>query len=66
MSETSRPRSLEEVAQEIERLRARLESEQLDAEGATEVLEQITRLAQEALDEIERRAEALETTEPAP
>lgn len=60
MSETSRPRSLEEVAQEIERLRARLQDEQLDAEGATEVLEQITALAGDALAEIERRAEELE------
>jgi len=60
LSETSRPRSLEEVAQEIERLRARLQDEQLDAEGATEVLEQITALAGDALAEIERRAEELE------
>jgi uncharacterized coiled-coil DUF342 family protein len=60
LSETSQPRSLEEVAEEIERLRVRLQDEQLDAEGATEVLEQITALAADALAEIERRAEELE------
>jgi hypothetical protein len=54
------------LAARIEELRQRLESEQLDPDTATDVLEQITKLAQDALDEIERRAEALETTEPSP
>jgi hypothetical protein len=54
------------LADRIEELRQRLESEQLDPATATDVLEQITKLAQDALDEIERRAEALETTEPSP
>jgi hypothetical protein len=52
------------LADRIEQLRARLDGSELDADAATDVLEQITRLAQDALDEIERRAEALETTEP--
>ena len=54
------------LAARIEELRRRLEGGELDAGATAEVLEQITRLAQEALDEIERRAEALDTTEPAP
>jgi hypothetical protein len=54
------------LADRIEELRQRLEGEQLDPDTATDVLEQITKLAQDALDEIERRAEALETTEPSP
>jgi HAMP domain-containing protein len=54
------------LAARIEELRQRLEAGDLDADAATEVLEQITQLAQDALDEIERRAESLETTEPSP
>jgi HAMP domain-containing protein len=54
------------LAARIEELRQRLDSGDLDPDAATEVLEQITKLAQEALDEIERRAEALETTEQSP
>jgi HAMP domain-containing protein len=54
------------LAARIEELRQRLEAGDLDADAAAEVLEQITRLAQDALDEIERRAESLETTEPSP
>ncbi len=54
------------LAARIDELRQRLEGEELDAPATAEVLEQITRLAQEALDEIERRAEALETAEPGP
>jgi len=54
------------LAARIEELRQRLEAGDLDADAATDVLEQITRLAQDALDEIERRAESLETTEPSP
>ena len=54
------------LAARIEELRQRLEGGELDATETAEVLEQITRLAQEALDEIERRAEALETAEPGP
>ena len=52
------------LAARIEELRQRLDAGDLDADAATDVLEEITRLAQEALDEIERRAESLETTEP--
>ncbi len=54
------------LAARIEELRQRLDAGDLDADAATEVLEQITRQAQDALEEIERRAEALETTEPSP
>ena len=54
------------LAARIEELRQKLEAGDLDAGAATEVLEQITQLAQDALDEIERRAESLETTEPSP
>ncbi len=54
------------LAARIEELRQKLEADDLDADAATEVLEQITQLAQDALDEIERRAESLETTEPSP
>ncbi len=56
--------TLVDLANRIEQLRARLDGTELDADAATDVLEQITRLAQDALDEIERRAEALEATEP--
>lgn len=52
------------LAARIEELRQRLDSGELDADAATDVLEQITRLAQDALEEIERRAESLESTEP--
>jgi len=54
------------LAARIDELRAKLETEGLDPEATAELLEEITQLAQEALDEIERRAEALETTEPSP
>jgi hypothetical protein len=54
------------LATRIDQLRVRLESEQLDPAATAELLEEITQLAQEALDEIERRAETLETTEPSP
>jgi hypothetical protein len=51
------------LADRIEQLRQRLEGEELDAAQTTELLDEITRLAQEALEEIERRAEALDTPE---
>ena len=54
------------LAARIEELKGRLDAGELDSDAATEVLEQITKLAQDALDEIERRAEALETTEQSP
>ena len=57
---------LAELATQIEQLRVRLDGEQLDPAETADLLEQITQLAQQALDEIERRAEGLETTEPAP
>jgi hypothetical protein len=50
---------LEGLAAEIEALRRKLEAGDVDAETATEILERITALAQEALAEIERRADAL-------
>jgi len=49
------------LADRIEQLRQRLEREDVDAAQTTELLDEITKLAQQALDEIERRAEALET-----
>ena len=57
---------LAELATQIEQLRGRLDGEQLDPVDTADLLEQITQLAQQALDEIERRAEGLETTEPSP
>ena len=57
---------LEEMLEEVERLRLTLEAGDLDAERATEVLERVTQLAQDALTEIERRAEQLGPREPAP
>lgn len=54
------------LADRIEQLRRRLEGEELDAAQTTELLDEITRLAQEALEEIERRAEALDTPETSP
>jgi hypothetical protein len=54
------------LAERIEELKQRLDAGDLDSDAATDVLEQITKLAQDALDEIERRAEALETTEQSP
>lgn len=54
------------LADRIEQLRQRLEGEELDAAQTTELLDEITRLAQEALEEIERRAEALDTPETSP
>ena len=54
------------LADRIEQLRQRLEGEELDAAQTAELLDEITRLAQEALEEIERRAEALDTPETSP
>ena len=54
------------LADRIEQLRRQLEGGTLDAGQTTELLDEITKLAQQALDEIERRAEALEATEPSP
>ena len=50
----------------MEELRGRLDRDELSAERATELLEQITTLAQEAIEELERQAEALEEQEPSP
>jgi hypothetical protein len=47
---------LADLATRIEQLRQQLEADALDPTATTDVLEQITRLAQDALDEIERRA----------
>ena len=55
---------IEGLTAEIADLRARLEREDLDADAATELLEQITALAQRALDEIERQAGELEQRQP--
>ena len=54
------------LADRIEQLRGRLEQGELGADETTALLDEITKLAQQALDEIERRAEALETPERAP
>ena len=54
------------LADRIGQLRRQLEGGTLDAGQTTELLDEITKLAQQALDEIERRAEALEATEPSP
>ena len=56
---------LEGMLAEVDSLRAQLASDRLDAEQATEILERVTALAQQALAEIERRAEALEAREQA-
>ncbi len=51
---------LRRIAAELERLNARLDSGELTAAQATELLEEITQLAQAAAEAVERRAEALE------
>ena len=51
---------LTEIQTELTALNARLEQGNLSAAEATEVLEQITRLAQDAVAAIERSAEALD------
>jgi polyhydroxyalkanoate synthesis regulator phasin len=58
--------TLAELAGRIEQLRLRLEAGGLDAEEATRVLEEIAQVAQETMEEIERRAERLESSEPPP
>lgn len=55
---------LSELAGRIEQLRLRLEAGGLDAEEATKLLEEIAQAAQETMEEIERRAERLESPEP--
>jgi polyhydroxyalkanoate synthesis regulator phasin len=56
--------TLAELSGRIEQLRLRLEAGGLDAEEATRVLEEIAQVAQQTMDEIERRAERLESPEP--
>ncbi|MDX6534031.1 MAG: hypothetical protein QOF68_1775 [Gaiellales bacterium] len=56
--------TLTELAGRIEQLRLRLETGGLDAEEATRVLEEIAQVAQDTMEEIERRAESLESPEP--
>jgi len=55
---------LSELAGRIEQLRLRLEAGGLDAEEATRLLEEIAQVAQETMEEIELRAERLESPEP--
>ncbi len=56
----SEQEDLRRIAAEIEVLQARLADGGLAAPDATELLEQITALAQEAAAAIERRAESLD------
>jgi hypothetical protein len=51
---------LRRIAAELEQLNARLDGGELTAAQATELLEEITQLAQAAAEAVERRAEALE------
>jgi hypothetical protein len=51
---------LQEVAGELERLRADLERDDLTPEQAVELLERMTVVVHEAVDALEARAESLE------
>ncbi len=51
---------LQRISSELDRLNKRLAAGGLEAADATELLEQITALAQEAAAAIERRAETLD------
>jgi hypothetical protein len=51
---------LRRIAAELEQLNTRLDGGELTAAQATELLEEITQLAQAAAEAVERRAEALE------
>jgi hypothetical protein len=51
---------LQRISSELDRLNERLAAGGLEAADATELLEQITALAQEAAAAIERRAETLD------
>lgn len=51
---------LRRISAELQELNQKLEAGGLDAAGATELLERITAVAQEAAAAIERRAETLD------
>jgi hypothetical protein len=51
---------LRRISAELQELNRKLEAGGLDAAGATELLERITAVAQEAAAAIERRAESLD------
>jgi methyl-accepting chemotaxis protein len=51
---------LHQLADDLDQLRRRLEEGDLTTEQATELLEQVTEVAQAVMNEIERQAEALE------
>ena len=55
---------LHQLADDLDGLRQRLEEGNLSTEQATELLEQVTEVAQAVMAEIERQAEALEERAP--
>ncbi|MGZ4431970.1 MAG: hypothetical protein ACXVYV_10045 [Gaiellales bacterium] len=59
-------RRLEQLVAEVDALRQRLESEDLSADDATRMLEQITQLAQDAMAALEAQNEALDSRERGP
>ncbi len=59
-------RRLEQLVAEVDALRQRLESEDLSADDATRMLEQITQLAQDAMAALEAQTEALDSRERGP
>ncbi len=54
---------LERLVEQLDQLAERLRDERLDSSEATELLEQVTRLVGEAVHELERQAEALDSQE---
>ena len=61
---SSEQRVLERLVAELDAIAERLRvDEQLDPAAATELLEQVSRLVGEAVGELERRAEALDSQE---
>ncbi|HUZ84659.1 MAG TPA: hypothetical protein VMU66_08190 [Gaiellales bacterium] len=54
---------LEQLVADLDRVGERLRSEPLDPAEATDLLEQVTRLVGEAVAELERQAEALDSQE---
>ena len=54
---------LERLVEQLDALSAKLRDEQLDSAEATELLERVTRLVGEAVHELERQAEALDSQE---
>ena len=61
---SSEQRVLERLVAELDAIAERLRSdERIDPAAATELLEQVTRLVGEAVAELERRAESLDSQE---